>query len=281
MIPTEILGTVLALLSAAAWGTGDFSGGVAVKGADHFRVVFVMTLPGILILALLALALHEPFPPAADLLWAVGAGACGAFGIAALYRGLSIGSAAVVAPTAAVLGAGLPMAFGSVFLGLPGRARMLGFLLAMVGIWLVSRPGKGHGDGYDRGLLHALIAGTSFGGYFIMMGQVEQGLVFGPLTCAKIAALTITALTLFFRREGIPSPLGNPMALLAGVFDAGGNAFYMLARQYTRLDVAAVLSSMYPIVTVILASLILRQNAGPSQWCGVMLCLAAIALIIA
>jgi drug/metabolite transporter (DMT)-like permease len=280
MMPTEILGTVFALLSAAAWGTGDFSGGVAVKGTDHFKVTFVMTVPGIVILAFLAFAFHEPFPPVADLLWAAAAGATGVYGIASLYRGLSIGSAAVVAPTAAVLGAGIPMAFGSVFLGLPGRARLLGFFLAMIGIWLVSRPAESGHDGYDKGLGHAIVAGTCFGGYFIFMGQVEHGLVFGPLTCAKLTSIVVVIAILSFRRESVPGLFGNRMALLAGFFDAGGNAFYMLARQYTRLDVAAVLSSMYPLVTVILASLVLRQKVNAAQWCGVALCLAAIGLIV-
>lgn len=279
-MPTEILGTIFALVSAAAWGAGDFSGGVAVKGTDQFRVVFIMTIPGIVILALLAFLFHEPFPNPPDLLWAAGAGASGVFGIAALYRGLSIGSAAVVAPTAAVLGAGIPIAFGAILLGLPGRARLLGFLLAMIGIWLVSRPGEDREDGYDRGLGHALVAGASFGSYFIFMSQVEQGMVFAPLTCAKLVSLAVVMVVLFFRGEGVPGLSSNRLALLAGVFDAGGNAFYMLARQYTRLDVAAVLSSMYPIITVALAALVLRQKVSLAQWCGVGFCMAAIGLII-
>lgn len=278
-MPAEMLGTLFALMAAATWGTGDFSGGVAVKGTDQFRVVFVMVIPGIVILALLAVAFHEPLPSSRDVLWAAGAGTCGALGIAALYRGLSIGSAAAVAPTAAVLGAGLPMAFGSLFMGLPGTARMAGFLLAMAGIWLVSRPAGGHAKGRSQGVAHAIIAGVGFGSYFILMGQVKHGLVFGPLTCAKISALGITALILLARKEGIPRLPGSALALLAGVFDAGGNAFYMLARQYTRIDVAAVLSSMYPIVTVILAGVVLRQKVSPAQWCGITLCMAAIGLI--
>lgn len=279
-MPVEILGILFALMAAATWGTGDFSGGVAVKGTDQFRVVFVMVIPGILILALLAVAFHEPLPSSRDVLWSAGAGTCGALGIAALYRGLSIGSAATVAPTAAVLGAGLPMAFGSLLIGLPGPARMAGFLLAMAGIWLVSRTAGGHAKGDSQGVAHAIIAGTGFGSYFILMGQVEHGLVFCPLTCAKISALGITLLILLVRREGIPRLPGSPLALLAGVFDAGGNAFYMLARQYTRIDVAAVLSSMYPIVTVILAGVVLKQKVSPAQWCGITLCMAAIALIV-
>ncbi|HNY65549.1 MAG TPA: EamA family transporter [Deltaproteobacteria bacterium] len=279
MIPPEILGTVFALLSAAAWGTGDFSGGVATRGTDQYRVVFLMTLPGILVIGLIAVGLGEPFPPPKDLFWAVCAGSCGTFGIASLYRGLSIGNAAIVAPTGAVVGAGLPIAFSSLKLGLPGTNVLLGFLLAIIGIWFVSRPGKVRTDGYDKGLKYGIASGVCFGGYFIFMGQVQQGLVFGPITFAKTASLVITAVILFSRREQISGFLSNPLALLAGVFDAGGNAFYMLARQHTRLDVAAVLSSMYPIVTVVLARLILREKVSTAQWCGVALCMAAVALI--
>jgi drug/metabolite transporter (DMT)-like permease len=84
---------------------------------------------------------------------------------------------------------------------------------------------------------------------------------------------------LWANRQRIPALNANPVAVLSGVLDAGGNIFYMLARQYTRLDVAAVLSSLYPAATVLLASLLLKERISRGQWVGVIICLAAIALI--
>lgn len=281
MTTPHVLGIIFALVSAASWGTGDFSGGVATKTKNQYQVLFLMTIPGIIILALIAYALGEPVPPLKDALWASGAGLWGALGIASLYRGLSLGNAALVAPAAAVIGAALPAVFSSFSVGLPELHTILGFFIAVVGIWFVSRPDGDHGHASHQGFLHAVIAGTSFGGYFILVGQVEQGLIFAPLVFAKGASLFIAILILLSRKERFPGLLGSPIAILAGVFDAGGNAFYMLAKQYVRLDTAAVLASMYPAVTVLLASLISHEEVGRSQWKGVVLCLIAIALISA
>lgn len=79
----------------------------------------------------------------------------------------------------------------------------------------------------------------------------------------------------------MPALTANPIALVAGVFDAGGNVLFLFARQYTRLDIAAVLSSFYPVATVVLARVILRERVTPLQWLGAGVCLAAVALITA
>jgi drug/metabolite transporter (DMT)-like permease len=109
-------------------------------------------------------------------------------------------------------------------------------------------------------LILAMIAGIGFGGFFILIAQVDKGLVFLPLVISKIAAIILAVTILLFRREKLPPIKGNPIALVTGLFDAGGNIFFMLAKQYTRLDVAAVLASMYPAITVILAWLVLREK---------------------
>jgi drug/metabolite transporter (DMT)-like permease len=103
--------------------------------------------------------------------------------------------------------------------------------------------------------------------------------VFAPVIVAKIVALLLGLAVLAMRREGPPSLRGIPIALLAGVLDAGGNVFYLLAQHATRLDVAAVLSSMYPAFTVILAYFVLGQRISATQWGGVTLCIVAISLI--
>jgi drug/metabolite transporter (DMT)-like permease len=281
MITSNVFGIILALASAASWGTGDFSGGVATRSQNQFRVLFLMTAPGIVILALIAFITGEPVPSGKDILWALSAGLIGAVGIVSLYRGLSRGSAATVAPTAGVIGAGLPVVFSIVFIGAPGVLKLAGFATAIAGIWFVSRPDGGHIPSDREALMHAVLAGIGFGLFFILIAQVEQGLVFAPLVCSKSAALALAAVVIFSRRERIPSLMSSPVAILAGVFDAGGNALYMLARQFTRLDAAAVLASMYPAVTVVLSCLILKERVSASQWRGVALCIVAIAMISA
>ncbi len=124
-----------------------------------------------------------------------------------------------------------------------------------------------------------VISGIGFGLYFIFISQVPSGYVFFPLSVMRLAEFLVAVIMLLWRRQSVPGPLHSPLSLLVGVLDAGGNSFYLLAKGFTRLDVAVVLASLYPAVTVLLAYFILKQKAGRGQWAGVALCLAAIALI--
>jgi len=279
MLTPHIIGVIFALASAAVWGTGDFSGGVATRVQNQFQVLFLSAIPGIIMLAVIAFFIGESIPSTNDVFWALSAGIAGALGVAALYKGLSLGNAATVAPTAAVIGAGVPVVFSCFTMGIPDRSHIFGFLVAVAGIWLVSRPIEGHGRSSIQGLTLAILAGAGFGCFFTLIAQVEQGLIFTPLVLTKAAALIIALFILFLRQEHVPSLGSNPIALTAGVFDAGGNVFFLLAKQYTRLDVAAVLASMYPSVTVILACLIQGEKVSVYQWQGIVLCIIAIALI--
>ena len=253
---------------------------MATRRSNQFQVLTLAALSGIAVLVVCALLRGEALPSPASAAWAMSAGAAGAVGIAALYRALSLGHAASVAPTAAVIGAALPVAFSSLVEGPPGTTRLAGFALALLGIWLVSRIAP-QGKGLSRlGLALACLAGVGFGGFFILIAQVEPGLVFTPLIAARSLTFCTALLLLRVRRLAWPSPTSNPIALLAGVLDAGGNIFYLLAQQFTRLDVAAVLSSLYPAMTVLLACIILKEKVTRSQWLGVALCLAAIVFIM-
>jgi drug/metabolite transporter (DMT)-like permease len=278
MIPADILGIVLALTSAFVWGSGDFSGGLATRRSSQFHVLALAALAGVLILLILAAWWGEPLPSLNSAFWAAAAGVAGAVGIAALYRGLALGNVAIVAPTAGVVSAALPVVFGLLSEGLPRPAQLAGFALAILGIWLVSRSATG-GQVSLQSLLLAILAGLGFGAFFILIAQVEPGQVFGPLVVARFVSFGAALVMLLIRRQALPSFTSNPIALLAGVLDSGGNIFYLLAQQFTRLDIAAVLSSLYPATTVLLAYLILKEKVTWSQWLGAGLCLAAVALI--
>jgi drug/metabolite transporter (DMT)-like permease len=279
MFPASALGVFFALTSAAVWGSGDFSGGVATRRGSQYHVLALSALSGIVLLAALAILRREAWPPPAGWAWAALGGVSGALGIACLYRALSLGHAASVAPTTAVISAALPVVVGALSAGLPGSSQLAGFAVAVPGLWLVSASAQTGLPVSRPELVLAVLAGLGFGGFFVFIGQVERGYIYTPLVIARGLTLGTALLLIFGRRLPLPSLVGNPVALLAGVLDAGGNIFYVLARQYTRLDVAAVLSSLYPAATVLLAWLVLKERISRRQWLGAALCLAAVGLI--
>lgn len=279
MPATHLLGVFLALASAFVWGSGDFSGGLATRRANPFYVLAVSTLVGVVLLVLLALVRGEPFPSTASALWAGSAGLAGALGIACLYRALAQGQAAAVAPIAAVISVALPVLYGALSEGWPGAQRLLGFGLAAGGIWLVSKSTGATDTAARQALILALLAGVGFGLFFILIARVEAGLVFTPLIVARSASLGVALVLLLVNRVALPVTRGSPMAVLAGLLDTGGNVLYLFARQYMRVDDAAVLASLYPVSTVLLAWLLLRQKVAGAQWLGAALCLAAVVLI--
>lgn len=279
ILPSNLPGILFALTSALVWGGGDFTGGFASRRSHPLQVLALSALSGILVLVPGALLLGEALPALPSILWALAAGAVGTIGVASLYRALAVENAAGVAPVAAVVGAALPVGFGMLTQGLPGAFKLAGFALALLGIGLVSRAPAGGGGTSRRGLGLALLAGLGFAGFFILIARVQPGLVFMPLIFSRSMTFLTALLFLCFSRVALPSLKSNPPALLAGVLDAGGNIFFLLARQYTRLDAAVVLSSLYPAVTVLLAVLLLKQKTGRGQWLGVLVCLLAIGLI--
>jgi len=268
----------MALLSALVWGTGDFAGGLATRQRSQYQVVALNSLVGLVCLLIAAVWTAERLPGPVTLAWSVGAGISGVIGIAALYEGLSVAEAALIAPVAGVTGAALPVVAGTLLHGLPGPAKWIGIACGLAGIWLVAgEAGAGHGT---RGLGLALLSGLGFGGFFVLIAQVEPGSVFIPLAVSKAAALLFMLLALAVRRSRFPTLSGSRLALLAGLCDAAGTVLYLLATHLIRADLAAVLSSMAPAMTVILASLICRQKVSTGQKLGVGFCLVAIALIV-
>lgn len=275
------MGVIFGLLSAAVWGSGDFCGGLATRRNHQFQVLIFTSISGLAVMLLFAALFGETFPDFPNLIKAVIAGISGSLGLAALYRGLSIGSAASVAPTSAVIGAILPVGYGLLSTGAPPTHRLIGFFLAFLGIWLVARSTSQAVPESRRGFVLGCLAGVGFGGFFILIAQVEGNKVFTPLVVTRCVMFAMALILLRTNRLPLPGWRENPVAWLAGVLDAGGNVFYLLARQYTRIDIAAVLSSLYPMFTVLLSSLLLREKVSPSQSLGVCICLLAAMLIAA
>jgi drug/metabolite transporter (DMT)-like permease len=275
------LGVLYALNSALVWGTGDFCGGLASRRSNMFRVVFFSAVYGLIFLAVMAVVRGEGWVTRDIWVWGSLAGIAGVIGIGALYKGLSMGQAAVTAPTSAVVAVIMPLLYGIFDVGLPEPLRFVGMLTGIVGIGLVSRSESSANGGSARGLPVALLSGVGFGGFFIFIARVPVGALFAPLAVSKAVAAIVAFGVIVVLRTPLDSPLSQPLTVLVGIFDAGGNILFLLAKNATRLDVAAVLSSMYPIATVALSIFILKESVVASQWIGIMLCLLSVALIVA
>jgi len=273
------MGIFFALVSSISWGGSDFFGGLASRRISQFQVLFLGSLSSLALLLLFAVLRGETVPSLQNILISLVAGIFGAAGLAALYRGLSIGNAALVAPVAGVIGAVVPMIVGGILEGLPGYAQMIGFFLALLGIWLVTN-GNGTGKSKADGTLGlAVFAGIGFGGFLTLIAQIEGKQVFSPLVVAKLASIAVAVLLLRGRKHSFPALMSHPVVVLSGFLDAGGNMLYLAAIQYARLDIVAALSSLYPAITVLLSSVILKEEVSPKQWVGVMACIAAILLV--
>jgi drug/metabolite transporter (DMT)-like permease len=271
---------VFGLAASLCWGSGDFSGGLASRRASASSVVIAAYAVGFVLLVALALIWKEPFPSPRDLVWGGLAGLAGAIGLTSFYSALSIGRMGIAAPVSAVLTASLPVLFSAFTEGLPSLIQLGGFVLALLAIGLISRPERSKGRPEGIGL--ALLAGCGFGCFFILISRVSPTATFWPLAIARFTSvLFLLVLVLIRRQQALPHMTAAPLVLLAGVLDAIGNAFFVLAAHTGRLDVAAVLSSLYPAATVLLAALVLRERTTRIQTIGILLALVAVPLISA
>jgi drug/metabolite transporter (DMT)-like permease len=184
----------------------------------------------------------------------------------------------IVAPISAVLAAAIPVVFTALTEGLPRLLQLAGFGLALISIWMLARPerlGK-----YPAEIGMAFLAGLGFGGFFLAIGQVSESAVFWPLVAGRVAACaSMAALALFMRRPLIPSPFPLALLVLAGILDVLGNLFFLLAMQLGRMGVTAVLGSLYPAVTAILARIVTKEYMARLQMAGVAIAVLAIVII--
>ena len=268
---------IFALSAAAAWGSGDFTNGLTARRVGTFHAVLISYTIGLCLLVIVALSL-ENIPSFADLAWGALSGLFGMAGLGFLLRGFTVGRMGIVAPVSGVLAASIPVIFTALTKGLPQELQLFGFGLALPSIWMLSRPDRL--DSRPAGLGMALLAGFGFGAFFTMLGFIDNNSFFWPLAAGRLAScFVLTAFALFTRRPLLPKIVPVNLATLAGLFDAGGNLFFLLAVQSGRLDIAAVLGSLYPAVTTILARLIARERITRIQLTGGAIAVLAIILI--
>lgn len=276
-------GVLLALAAALAYGVSDFIGGVASRRTSAWPVAFTGGVGGFA--GALALALAWPGDPSGrDLAWGVLGGIGSGLGGAFLYRGFARGRMGVVGPLSAVGSTLLPVVVGVLVGERPTLPVWVGILAAVPGIWLVSREPAVDGapPAPAAGLLDGVVAGVGFGLLFVATGQVGDEAGFWPLAVTQgvaLVAVVVTAVLLGGRWR--PDHPSQAWGLLAGLLATSGVLTFLLATQRGLLTVAAVLASLYPAVTILLAATVVKEHIHRGQAVGLVLCGAAVALVAA
>ncbi|MBI5963587.1 MAG: DMT family transporter [Chloroflexi bacterium] len=266
------------LVSAVTWGAGDFSGGMAVKRTNPYGVVISAHIMSLFLIVALALIFGERIPPLSDWLWGGAAGLCGGIGLALLYRALATGQMSVAAPVSALVAASLPVLVSAFSDGLPRLITLAGFMLALTAVWLISG-----GIGIEIRLSHLylpVMAGLTFGAFFIFLHYGSSTSIFWTLAATRVASISgLLGYSIITHEPWFPTRDSWKWIALSSVLDAAGNTFYALSARYGRMDVAAVLGSLYPGSTVLLAWLVLKERISRVQTFGILIALAAIVLI--
>lgn len=276
-----MLPIILGLASALSWGTGDFAGGLASRKVGPYRAVMFAEAIGLGGILIALPFFSEALPDLRSVLWSILAGVIGSAGLIAFFEAMRRGRLSVVAPLSALLGAVVPVVIGSIVDGLPERSVFGGVGLALFAIVLISREKVPEDEEKKESYLHIpLLSGIAFGLYFVLMHEASRHFFWGPLIIARSSGMLSIAAYLLIIRGDFRVPSGSwHLLAVNGIFDVGGNAFYILAGQAGRMDVSAVLSSLYPGMTVFLAWLILKEKLQITQWIGILLALIAIILI--
>ena len=274
------LGVLFGLGSAAAFGAGDFSGGLASRRVSGLTVAGVAQAIGLAALLVL-LAVLRPAPPVAGAIAiAAVAGACGGLGLVALYSGLSLGSMGVVTALSGVGSVGLPLLLGYALGRAPvSPAQWLGVVVTMAAVGAAS--GATRQGVQPRAVALGLAAALFFGLWFLLLDVAaeESGSEVWALVASRGTATLLIGGAALVRWKSAGLRAAWPIVLLAGTMDVTGNAAFVLARSTLPVGVAAALAGIYPIVTMLLARAVLRESLPRLGYVAVVLAVVGIAII--
>lgn len=286
---------LLGLGAAAAWGVSDFCGGLATKRAFPSLVVAMSHGLSFILLLLLIHFAGAPALTASTLKYGLLSGVAGGIGLMMFYEALASGAMGLSSALAGVITPILPIAYQSLYHRLPSIPQMAGFALALIAIWMIAYA-PAHKP-HPRGLVLAAISGVGFGLMLLFLEKAGHGSVLWALASSRLASASIAStltLLLFARgRRRIFSDYGVqrqksrarrwlsfiPLVAFTGSLEVSGNFSYTLSSVIGRLDIASVLSSLYPAITILLAAWILRERATRTQIAGMALALGAVVLI--
>lgn len=276
------MSSLLALLSAATFGAGDFFGGLATRrSGPSTTVVLNAHVIGLVFLAAIS-PLFGLDASTTDMLWGVAGGVAGAIGLVLLYRGLAIGTMSIVAPITAIGAAIVPVTWALLTGERPDAWAMAGAGISLVAVYLVSQPADQTHRARSSGLPEAVGAGFGFGVFFIILAETSSGSGLVPLVFARLGSITVLLLvSLILGRQLRVGANAVWLTFGAGVFDSGANALFLAAARTGLLTLVAVLSALYPISTILLARFVLGERIGRIQGIGLVFGLVGIVLIAA
>lgn len=276
-----LVAVLLGLIVALSYGAGDFVGGLASRRSRPVAVVLASQFVGLVLLTATLLAPGQD-PGADDLVRGLAAGAMGVVGVLLLYRGLAVGAMVVVAPITAVGSALVPLAWGLATGERPGAIALAGAMLAMVAVGLVATPSgeRGAPEGFAREVALALVAGAAFGGVFVLLGDTSSASGLWPVAAARVTSVSLAAVAVLATRTPLTYPPGSRrLVVLAGIFDAGANAAFVVAAREGLLSLVAPVSALYPAATVALAAVVLHERTSRRQRVGLALAVVAVVSI--
>jgi len=278
-----LTGVVLALAASLSWGIADFGGGIGARRVHVVWVLLVSQLAGLALVGTLALAMQPQPPNGRQLAWGVFAGVMGAIGLGAFYSALAIGTMGIVGPISAT-GAIVPVTYGLSRGERPSVLQGIGIVVAVVGVVVASLEPlpEGAGRRLATGVPLALIAALGFGSAILGLNRVSQaGVVWGTLTLRLTVVPLVCIAVLLVRPAAGRLRLTLPILIASGLFDTGANLLYGASARRGLISVVSVLGSLYPIVLVVLARLVLKERIARPQLAGVAATLAGVALIAA
>ena len=282
--PAQFAPAIYSVAAVFLWGTSDFAGGLGSRRANAFVITAFSHVCALALMLVIAFAVGGPFPDRASILWGFAAGAIGGFALALFYGALASGKMGLTAPISALIGAAIPTLADIAMEGAPSRWTTAGFVLAIVAIWLITRPEAGVENdegGHPRGVAMAALAGVGFAGFYLCVHQAH-GSPTWIAAMSRVGSLTTTSIAVLVTRA--PLALDRPRAALgmvAGFFDILASALFIYANQHGRLDEAVVITSLYPGMTVLLARVFLKEHFTLWKFVGLLAALAAVPMIAA
>lgn len=269
---------VLALSSGMTFGAADFVGGLAAKRAPATTVTLVSQALGLVVLAALLPLLPGQASIAAFTSGAL-AGVAGCVGLVAYLRALALGPMGVVSPLASVLGVMVPVVAGLVAGERPTLLATVGIVLGVAAVTVVAGGIPGAQRWTAAGPVLALAGGGAFGVFFVLLDLTPSGSGLWPLVGARLSSLTLLSAVVIMTRQAWPSRAVLPGVALSGVLDMVANVLFLLATRTGLLTITALLTSLYPVVVVVLARQVLAERLGRPQVVAVGLSLAAVGVI--